>query len=78
MPCDPNSMFKKIKSFSVLIKKKKSKTIDYEQSELLLYQNMVYREAGLNEQCLEHLYDNRRYILDKLCVEETKGTELKN
>lgn len=49
------------------------KSIDYEQSELLLYQNMVYREAGLHDQCLKHLDDNRRYILDKLCVEETKA-----
>lgn len=54
-------------------KTQQTKSIDYEQSELLLYQNMVYREAGLYEQCLNHLDENRRYILDKLCVEETKG-----
>lgn len=54
-------------------KTQQSKSIDYEQSELLLYQNMVYREAGAHEQCLAHLEENRRYILDKLRVEETKG-----
>ncbi len=56
-----------------LFTKLKVKSIDYEQSELLLYQNMVYREAGLYDQCLKHLEDNKRYILDKLCVEETKS-----
>jgi tetratricopeptide (TPR) repeat protein len=54
-------------------KTQQTKSIDYEQSELLLYQNMVYREAGLYDQCLSHLDENKRYILDKLCVEETKG-----
>lgn len=54
-------------------KTQQSKSIDYETSELLSYQTLVYREAGLYDDCLKHLESNRRYILDKLNVEETKG-----
>jgi N-alpha-acetyltransferase 15/16, NatA auxiliary subunit len=54
-------------------KTQQTKSIDYEQSELLLYQNRVYREAKLYEQSLKHLEDNQMYILDKLKQEEIKG-----
>lgn len=54
-------------------KTQQSKSIDYETSELLSYQTLVYCEAGLYDQCLKHLEDNRRYLLDKLNAEETKG-----
>ena len=53
--------------------KTQPKTIDFEQSELLLYQNMVYREAQLYEQSLKHLEENQTYILDKLKLEEMRG-----
>ncbi|KAK6493513.1 N-alpha-acetyltransferase 15 [Huso huso] len=47
--------------------------VDYEYSELLLYQNQVLREAGLYKKALEHLTTYEKQICDKLAVEETKG-----
>ncbi|OXB74603.1 UNVERIFIED_CONTAM: hypothetical protein H355_013437 [Colinus virginianus] len=47
--------------------------VDYEYSELLLYQNQVLREAGLHKEALEHLCTYEKQICDKLAVEETKG-----
>ncbi|XP_023685420.2 N-alpha-acetyltransferase 15, NatA auxiliary subunit-like isoform X1 [Paramormyrops kingsleyae] len=47
--------------------------VDYEYSELLLYQNQVLREAGLHKEALEHLSTYEKQICDKLAVEETKG-----
>ncbi|XP_064417277.1 N-alpha-acetyltransferase 15, NatA auxiliary subunit a isoform X1 [Latimeria chalumnae] len=47
--------------------------VDYEYSELLLYQNQVLREAGLNKEALEHLCTYEKQICDKLAVVETKG-----
>uniref|UniRef100_A0A8C5AKK8 N-alpha-acetyltransferase 15, NatA auxiliary subunit-like n=1 Tax=Gadus morhua TaxID=8049 RepID=A0A8C5AKK8_GADMO len=47
--------------------------VDYEYSELLLYQNQVLREAGLNKEALEHLSNYEKQICDKLAVEETRG-----
>ncbi|KAL4640275.1 N-alpha-acetyltransferase 15, NatA auxiliary subunit isoform X1 [Arapaima gigas] len=47
--------------------------VDYEYSELLLYQNRVLREAGLHKEALEHLTAYEKQICDKLAVEETKG-----
>uniref|UniRef100_A0A8C9WH79 N-alpha-acetyltransferase 15, NatA auxiliary subunit n=1 Tax=Scleropages formosus TaxID=113540 RepID=A0A8C9WH79_SCLFO len=47
--------------------------VDYEYSELLLYQNRVLREAGLHKEALEHLTTYEKQICDKLAVEETKG-----
>lgn len=47
--------------------------MDYEYSELLLYQNQVLREAGLHKEALEHLSNYEKQICDKLAVEETRG-----
>ncbi|XP_034545567.1 N-alpha-acetyltransferase 15, NatA auxiliary subunit-like [Notolabrus celidotus] len=47
--------------------------VDYEYSELLLYQNQVLREAGLHKEALDHLNDYEKQICDKLAVEETRG-----
>ncbi|XP_045432359.1 N-alpha-acetyltransferase 15, NatA auxiliary subunit isoform X6 [Pipistrellus kuhlii] len=47
--------------------------VDYEYSELLLYQNQVLREAGLYREALDHLCTYEKQICDKLAVEETKG-----
>uniref|UniRef100_A0A674AQ13 N-alpha-acetyltransferase 15, NatA auxiliary subunit a n=1 Tax=Salmo trutta TaxID=8032 RepID=A0A674AQ13_SALTR len=47
--------------------------VDYEYSELLLYQNQVLREAGLFKEALEHLTTYEKQICDKLAVEETRG-----
>lgn len=47
--------------------------MDYEYSELLLYQNQVLREAGLYKEALEHLSNYEKQICDKLAVEETRG-----
>lgn len=50
--------------------------VDYEYSELLLYQNQVLREAGLYKEALEHLSTYEKQICDKLAVEETRGGPL--
>uniref|UniRef100_A0A8C6NUE4 N-alpha-acetyltransferase 15, NatA auxiliary subunit n=1 Tax=Nothobranchius furzeri TaxID=105023 RepID=A0A8C6NUE4_NOTFU len=50
--------------------------VDYEYSELLLYQNQVLREAGLYKEALEHLSNYEKQICDKLAVEETRGEVL--
>ncbi|MEQ2181460.1 hypothetical protein GOODEAATRI_011852 [Goodea atripinnis] len=47
--------------------------VDYEYSELLLYQNQVLREAGLYKEALDHLSNYEKQICDKLAVEETRG-----
>uniref|UniRef100_A0A8C4TBB8 N-alpha-acetyltransferase 16, NatA auxiliary subunit n=1 Tax=Erpetoichthys calabaricus TaxID=27687 RepID=A0A8C4TBB8_ERPCA len=47
--------------------------IDYEYSELLLYQIEVMREAMLFEESLEHIENYDKQICDKLAVEEIKG-----
>uniref|UniRef100_A0A3B4AT79 Uncharacterized protein n=1 Tax=Periophthalmus magnuspinnatus TaxID=409849 RepID=A0A3B4AT79_9GOBI len=47
--------------------------VDYEYSELLLYQNQVLREAGLHREALDHLNNYEKQICDKLAVEETRG-----
>ncbi|XP_005458904.1 N-alpha-acetyltransferase 15, NatA auxiliary subunit isoform X2 [Oreochromis niloticus] len=47
--------------------------VDYEYSELLLYQNQVLREAGLHKEALDHLNNYEKQICDKLAVEESRG-----
>ncbi|XP_041046535.1 N-alpha-acetyltransferase 15, NatA auxiliary subunit a isoform X2 [Cetorhinus maximus] len=47
--------------------------IDYEYSELLLYQNQVLREGGMYKEALEHLDNHEKQICDKLAVEECQG-----
>ena len=47
--------------------------VDYEYSELLLYQNQVLREASLHKEALDHLNNYEKQICDKLAVEETRG-----
>lgn len=49
---------------------------DYEHSELLLYQNMVMREAGELDEALGHLARNEEQICDKLSVLETRANLL--
>nr|XP_042141188.1 N-alpha-acetyltransferase 16, NatA auxiliary subunit isoform X2 [Peromyscus maniculatus bairdii] len=48
--------------------------IDYEYSELLLYQNQVMREADLFQESLGHIETYEKQICDKLLVEEIKGS----
>ncbi|KAM4864455.1 N-alpha-acetyltransferase 16, NatA auxiliary subunit isoform X2 [Urocitellus parryii] len=47
--------------------------VDYEYSELILYQNQVMREADLFQESLEHIETYEKQICDKLLVEEIKG-----
>ncbi|XP_076467925.1 N-alpha-acetyltransferase 15, NatA auxiliary subunit-like [Babylonia areolata] len=47
------------------------KTFDYEHSELLLYQNMVMREANMNKEALQHLEEYDKQIVDRRHVSET-------
>lgn len=44
-----------------------------EYSELLLYTNMVMREAGMLQEALDHLETNSSLISDKLAYLEIKG-----
>ncbi|KRY92724.1 N-alpha-acetyltransferase 16, NatA auxiliary subunit [Trichinella pseudospiralis] len=46
---------------------------DIESSEFLLYQNMVYREAGKFEIALYHLESNKDHIYDRRSYLELKG-----
>lgn len=48
-------------------------TYDYEYSELLLYQNMVMREAGLLEEAFEHINTHKESICDKVTSLEIRG-----
>uniref|UniRef100_A0A8D1TUL3 N-alpha-acetyltransferase 16, NatA auxiliary subunit n=1 Tax=Sus scrofa TaxID=9823 RepID=A0A8D1TUL3_PIG len=48
--------------------------IDYEYSELILYQNQVMREADLFQESLEHIETYEKQVCDKLLVEEIKGS----
>ncbi|XP_030056406.1 N-alpha-acetyltransferase 16, NatA auxiliary subunit isoform X1 [Microcaecilia unicolor] len=50
--------------------------IDYEYSELILYQNQVMREADLFQESLDHIETYEKQICDKLMVEEIKGEML--
>ncbi|XP_036878855.1 N-alpha-acetyltransferase 16, NatA auxiliary subunit isoform X3 [Manis javanica] len=50
--------------------------IDYEYSELILYQNQVMREADLFQESLDHIETYEKQICDKLLVEEIKGEML--
>ncbi|KAM5278003.1 N-alpha-acetyltransferase 16, NatA auxiliary subunit isoform 5-T5 [Hipposideros larvatus] len=50
--------------------------IDYEYSELILYQNQVMREADQFQESLEHIETYEKQICDKLLVEEIKGEVL--
>lgn len=47
--------------------------IDYEYSELILYQNQVMREASLFQESLDHIEAYEKQICDKLQIEEIKG-----
>ncbi|KAM3934345.1 N-alpha-acetyltransferase 16, NatA auxiliary subunit isoform 1-T1 [Leptodactylus fuscus] len=47
--------------------------IDYEYSELILYQNQVMREANHFQESLDHIEAHEKQICDKLQVEEIKG-----
>lgn len=50
-----------------------SSKVDVEHGELLLYQNMVLREADRPAKALEHLTDYESLMHDKLVVREIKG-----
>lgn len=50
-----------------------SPKFDIEHGELLLYQNMVLREAGRPGKALDHLMEYEPLMHDKLVVREIKG-----
>lgn len=50
-----------------------SPKFDIEHGELLLYQNMVLREAGRPDKALDHLMQYEPMMHDKLVVREIKG-----
>lgn len=47
---------------------------DFEQSELILYQNMILRESGHLELALSKLEENSAHIVDRVAYMETRGT----
>ncbi|XP_048773371.1 N-alpha-acetyltransferase 15, NatA auxiliary subunit-like isoform X2 [Ostrea edulis] len=49
------------------------KNLDYEHNELLMYQNLIMREAGMIDESLNHLQRYDKQIVDRLGVEETKA-----
>ena len=49
------------------------KAKDYEHSELLMYQNMILREAGMIVEALRHLDKYEEQIVDKSALQETRG-----
>ncbi|XP_027829318.2 N-alpha-acetyltransferase 16, NatA auxiliary subunit isoform X5 [Ovis aries] len=51
--------------------------VDYEYSELILYQNQVMREADLFQESLEHIETYEKQVCDKLLVEEIKGEKFR-
>lgn len=66
-------------AFTILEEFRKTQNIspsklDVEHSELLLYQNMVLREAGRPEKALDHLQEYEAQMHDKLVVREIKGS----
>uniref|UniRef100_A0A2P2HYW5 N-alpha-acetyltransferase 15, NatA auxiliary subunit-like n=1 Tax=Hirondellea gigas TaxID=1518452 RepID=A0A2P2HYW5_9CRUS len=67
---DYSSALKIIEEFRKTMQKN---TYDYEYSELLLYQNMVMREAGLYEEALQHLNTYKTHICDKVTSMELRG-----
>lgn len=58
---------------TVLLTQISSSKFDVEHGELLLYQNMVLREAGRPGKALEHLTEYESLMHDKLAVREIKG-----
>ncbi|KAA0194377.1 hypothetical protein HAZT_HAZT002244 [Hyalella azteca] len=67
---DYSSALKILEEFRKTMQKN---TYDYEYSELLLYQNMVMREAGLLEEALEHINTYKESICDKVTSLEIRG-----
>lgn len=47
--------------------------MDYEHSELLLYQNLVIQESGDLQEALTHLEISQEQIVDKLTLKDTLG-----
>ncbi|XP_020618730.1 N-alpha-acetyltransferase 15, NatA auxiliary subunit-like isoform X1 [Orbicella faveolata] len=66
-------------AFTILEEFRKTQNIsspkfDIEHGELLLYQNMVLREAGRPDKALDHLMEYEPLMHDKLVVREIKGS----
>lgn len=61
------------KLFSFIFSNFQKRGYDYEHSELLLYQNMVMREAENYDDALNHLNKYEDQICDKLSVMEARG-----
>ncbi|CAH1159834.1 unnamed protein product [Phaedon cochleariae] len=55
------------------LEQQKVSNLDYEHSELLLYQNLVIQESGDLKEALRHLEDSQEQIVDKLTLKENLG-----
>ncbi|CAI5444592.1 unnamed protein product [Caenorhabditis angaria] len=58
------------------IKNNKPDGYDFEHSELILYQNMILREAGRFKDALHALEQNSTHIADRVAYQEIRGTLL--
>lgn len=54
------------------------KSFDYENSELLLYENLIYRESGRYQEALNHLKDSASQIHDILAFNEIQGETIES
>lgn len=70
---DYSSALKIIEEFRKTMQVSTKNSFDYEYSELLLYQNMVMREAGLLEEALQHINTYKEFICDKVNSLEIRG-----
>ena len=50
-----------------------SEEVQYDHSELLLYQGDILKEAGLYQKALDHIEKNKSKIVDPLSFLEMKG-----
>uniref|UniRef100_A0A6M2DS14 Putative acetyltransferase n=1 Tax=Xenopsylla cheopis TaxID=163159 RepID=A0A6M2DS14_XENCH len=68
-----NSILETFRRSQLVNPNNKNTIVDYEHSELLLYQNQVIAEAGRCEDAIKHLEMFSEQIMDKLAVKETSG-----
>lgn len=68
-----NSILETFRRSQLVNPNNKNTILDYEHSELLLYQNQVIAEAGRCEDAVKHLEMFSDQIMDKLAVKETSG-----
>ncbi|XP_047141006.1 N-alpha-acetyltransferase 15, NatA auxiliary subunit isoform X1 [Hydra vulgaris] len=72
---DYDMAFSVMEDFRKTIIPENSNKVDFEHSEMLLYQNMVLSEQGKIKESLQHLEKYENLITDKLKVSEIKASQ---